>query len=419
MGALFQILLCVLGQDLGGRSLPQKEATLVEHATIHTVSGGTVEDGWILFDGGTIVAVGRGPKEAPRRIDATGRHVYPGFIAVDTQLGLTEIGAVRATRDTSEVGGVTPEVRACVALNPDSTLIPVARTNGVLLAGVFPTGGAISGRASAIRLDGWTWEEMTVRPEAGIVVQWPIVRPIRAWWMDRSDEEQMKEAEKNLALVRDAFERAAAWRAARAADPATPVDLRWEAMDPELPLFIHAQDHDQIVSAVDFAVARGWRCVIVGGRDAPLCADLLRRHEVGVIAQGTIALPKRDDSDFDEPYRLPARLKEAGIRFCLTSGEEAAHERNLPYSAAMAVAHGLDRGEAIRSITLSAAEMLGIADRYGSLEAGKSATLLITDGDPLEVTTRVVMAFLDGRELDLSNKQTALAAKYRSKYRPK
>lgn len=417
MGAILHLLLLLLGQDLGRRAEPQKAAVAIVGAEIHTVSGETIPDGYLLFDRGRIAGIGAGRREAPTVVEARGKRLYPGFVCVNTQLGLTEIGAVRATRDMSEVGGATPEVRACVALNPDSTLIPVARSNGVLVAGVFPTGGPIAGRLSAVRLEGWTWEEMTIRAEAGIVVNWPLTRPVRAWWMEKSEDEQRKEIDRNLGLLRDAFDLAASWRAARAADPSTPTDLRWEAMDPALPLFIHAQDYDQIVSAVTFAADRGWKCVIVGGRDAPLCADLLRRHDVAVVLQGTIALPKREDSDYDEPYRLPSLLEASGLRWCLTSGEEAAHERNLPYSAAMAAAFGLDRAAAIRSITLDAARILGVDRDYGSLEAGKSATMILTDGDPLEVATRVERAWIDGMEIDLSNKQTALAEKYRRKYR--
>ncbi len=420
-----------LAQDLGKKAPPQREAIALVHATIHTVSGETHAPGYLLFDKGRIVEVGAGSREFPegvRVVDGTGLHAYPGFIAANTQLGITEIGAVRASRDFNEVGGVTPEVRAAIAVNPDSTLLPVARSNGVLAAAVFPSGGTIPGRASVLRLEGWTWEEMALRDDAGLVVQWPLARPIRARWMSRSEEEQVEAMRKGLERIQEIFARAEAYRDARAADAALPVDIRLEAMlrvlpgrggasPAPLPVFFQAQEYDQIVSAVSFAAARGLRAVIVGGRDAPLCADLLKRHDVGVILQGTIVLPRRADSDYDEPFRLPARLQAAGVRWCLTSGEEPAHERNLPYSAALAVAHGLDRETAIRSITLSVAELLGVAGDLGSLEPGKSATLFLCDGDPLEIPTRVVRAFIEGREVDLSNKQTVLYEKYREKYR--
>lgn len=407
------------GQDLTPRGRMQEGRLLLVGGTVHPVSGPAIEKGILAFEKGRIVEVGpmRDIDGHDRVVDVSGKHLWPGLISACTQLGLTEIGAVRATRDFEETGSVTPEVRAVVAINPDSTLLPVARSNGVLLAGVFPGGaGAIPGRAGVIRLDGWTWEEMTVVADAGVVVNWPLARPIRTWWMEMSEEQQVEQMRQGLEAIRGAFQSAAAWRTARGADPATPVDLRWEALAATPRVFFQAQEYDQIVSAVAFAAERGLRAVIVGGRDAWMCAELLRRHEVPVIAQGTVTLPRRADSDYDEPYRLPARLEAAGLRWCLQSGEEAAHERNLPYSAAMAVAHGLAHDVAIRSITLDAARILGIDDRYGSLEVGKSATLIVTDGDPLEVPTRVERAWIDGREVDLSNKQTALAVRYREKY---
>ena len=198
------------------------------------------------------------------------------------------------------------------------------------------------------------------------------------------------------------------------------MDIRWEAMRGVLegrqPVFFMANDYDQIVDAIAFAARHELKAVIVGGRDAYTCRDLLKRHDVSVILGGVHAMPKRTDSAFDEVYSLPARLEAAGVRWCLASGERTANERNLPYTAGRAVAYGLDRDAAVKSITLYAARVLGVGDRIGSLEKGKDATLFVCDGDPLEITTRVEMAFIDGRRIDLSNKQTKLAAKYRAKY---
>jgi imidazolonepropionase-like amidohydrolase len=416
-------------QDLGERAPPQKEATVILDATIHPVSGPAIERGWILFEKGRILELGPMPvsrklKAPTRRIDGKGKHVYPGFVAAGTNLGLTEIGAVRATRDSEEVGEIKPEVRAVVAVNPDSTLLPVARRNGVLTAAVLPGGGVIAGRAGVIRLEGWTWEDLAVLDDAGLVVNWPGARPIRAWWMEESEREQRKKQERARRALREAFAKAAAYHAAKSAGSPHPVDVRWEAMasvlplggkPPARPVIVNADEVDQIRDAVRFAVERGLRPVIAGGRDASLCAPLLLRHDVPVIVRGVYDLPRRSDSAYDERFRLPARLEEAGVRWCLASGQPAANERNLPYAAAMAVAHGLPRAAAIRAITLSAAEILGVGARLGSLEPGKAATLIVTDGDPLEMTTTIEAAFLDGRELALEDKQTALYRKYRAK----
>ena len=423
------LALCAPAQDLGVKAAPQKMPVALVNGTIHTVSGETLRHGWIRFAKGRIVGLGEGQAiftADTRVIDLKGKHVYPGLIGAYTHLGLEEISRIRQTTDLDEIGSINPEVRAAVAVNPDSTLIPVARSNGILTAGVFPRGGVVPGRASVCRLDGWTWEEMAVNADSGLVINWPRSRTIKAWWMNRSEKEQLEEIRKNNQRIEETILRAKAYLAAKRSDPLLRTDVRWEAMrslfgtkggKKRNPVFLLAQDYDQIVSAVSFAKKHGLRAVIVGGRDAPLCARLLRENDVSVVVLGTHRTPRRADSDYDEAFKLPLRLQQAGIRWCLASGEETGHERNLPYNAASAVAHGLPHDEAIRSVTLSAAEILGVGDHLGSLEESKLATLLVTDGSPLEITTKIHTAWIDGRAIDLGNKQTALRDKYREKYR--
>lgn len=417
-------------QDLTHTAPPQTTPIILRNATIHPISGPAIEGGSVLFVDGVIRQVAR-PGERidlrervlPIELDAEGMHLYPGLIAAGVVTGLVEISSVRATIDTREIGSVTPEVRACVAVNPDSTHYPVGRRNGVLVYGLFPQGGAIPGRASVMRAEGWTWEDMTVLDDAGLVIEWPVVRPIQAWWMDQSEEEQTRTATRNLAVIEDSFAAAEAYLAARRADPTIPESVRWEAMRPVLegakPVFINAQELEQIMSAVSWAAKRNLRTVIVGGRDAHLCADLLKKHDVGVLITGTHRMPRRDDSAYDEPFRLAEMLEIEGVRWCMGTGASSArgNERNLPYEAATAVAHGLNRDTAMRAITLGAAEFLGVSDTLGSVEPGKAATFFLCDGDPLDIRTNVHVAFIDGRMIDLSNKQTALAEKYRAKYR--
>lgn len=428
--ALLLLSGAAVAQDLTVKAPPQSRPVVVTGATVYPVSGPPIENGTVLFIDGVIRQVA-GPgatldlpeRVVPETIDASGKRLYPGLIAPATTLGLMEIGAVRATRDISEVGGITPETRAAVAVNPDSWHFPVTRLAGVLTAAVFPDGGAIPGRASVIRLDGWTWESMAVRDDAGLVIDWPNLRPIRAWWMERSEDDQRKESQKALQRIEDAFTHAEAYIKARSAEPDTPVSVRWEAVRPVLegkrPVFVRAQDLEQIQSAVTWAAKRKISLVIVGGRDAPLCVDLLKKHNVGVIVSGTHRLPRRADAAYDEPFTLPAELQRAGIRWALAAPGQTdrGNDRNLPLQAATAVAYGLDHDAALRSITLSAAELLGVSDTLGSIQPGKAATLILTTGDPLEVTTRIDAAWIDGRRIDLSSKQTVLAEKYREKYR--
>jgi len=425
--AVFLVLAgAVFAQDLTHKAAPQQRTIAIGSATVHPVSGPAIENGVVVFKKGRIIWIGKATDAKvvfdgeALLIDAKGKHVYPGFISPYSQLGLSEIGAVRASRDFTEVGEFTPEVRAAVAVNPDSTLLPVTRANGVLLFATFPRGGLLPGRASVMRMDGWTWEDMAVRADAGLVVRWPGQARRRRRRQD-PERDAPGRAEKAMLRLGEVFGRARAYHRAKEGGQALRTDIRFDAMGPALrgerPVFFLANSYDQIVGAVHFAARHRLEAVIVGGRDAILCADLLEKHSVGVIVTGLHRFPVRSDSDFDEAYKLPAALEAAGIAWCLASSERIANERNLPYTAARAVAYGLKRDAALRALTLASARLLGVDKDYGSLEAGKSATLFICDGDPLEVTTNVERAFIDGREIDLTSKQTKLAEKYREKYR--
>jgi len=442
-------------QDLTHKAPAQKGPIAIVGGTVHPVTAEPIENGAVLFESGIIRGVYTAQawsdlvktalfKEPLTVIDAKGKHVWPGLISPYTALGLTEIQALRQTNDMTETGDITPEVIAANAVNPDSTLLPVTRSNGILTVGTFPNGGTFPGCASVIRLDGWTTQDMTVLAHAGQVLRWPTSRTFNTWWMDRSEEDQSRENNTALTRLKETMATARAYAVARAGDAAHPTDLRWEAMrriwpdsveqesSPggaekaadsrpgagQLPVFIHAGDLDQINAAVSFAMEQGLKCVIVGGRDADRCAELLKKHDIPVIVSGgTFVMPRRGDSAYDDAYTLPARLHAAGIRFSVANGDDTAHERNVPYAVAMAVAHGLPHDAGIRALTIDAATILGVGDSLGSIETGKSATLIITTGSPLEVTTHVTGAFIDGRTIDLSNKQTKLYEKYRERYR--
>lgn len=419
-------------QDLTPRGEVPDHPIAITGATIHTMVEGEapIENGWIMFEDGKITGVGSGDRmfiATTRIIDGSGKHVYPGMIAANTRLGLTEIASVRAMRDYSETGNIKPEVRAVVAVNPDSTLLPVARSNGILLVGSFPTGGLVSGQAGVIKLDGWTYEDMTANANAGIILNWPSVRDrYRSFGGGQTLSED--DVRRRLDAVDELFDTAEAYRDAKAADPNTPIDLRLEAMQSVLPgaegqkpLIINADSVERIQSAVTWAAGRGLKVIIMGGRDAPLLAELLKKHDVAVIVDGVHNFPRRNDSDYDEAFTLPARLDAAGVRWCLSPGNIDENVRNLPYEAAMAVAYGrelgFDEADAMASITRDAAQIMGVGENYGTLETGKSATLLLTDGTPLEMTTTIGSAFIDGARVDLSNKQTVLRDRYREKYR--
>ena len=406
-------------QDLVPKAAPQTKPIWVAGATIHPVSGPTIEIGSMLFVDGKIERIVKGAPppgtvDGTDVVDASGKHLYPGFVCATSVLGLTEVGSVDMTLDTNEAGSVKPEVEAAVALNPDSWLLPVTRLNGVLTCGAMPQGGVVAGRASVIRLDGWTWEDMTLERDAGLCINWPFLGR-------RSDEDGPRQTLKQLDEL---FDAADAYLTARKAAPSIRTDLRYEAMASVIhgdkPVFLSATVLRQIETAVEWAVGRNLRPVIVGGRDASLCTDLLKRHDVPVILTSSHRLPRRRDLSYRSTYELPAILEEAGIRWCLTvpaSSFASANSRNLPYEAAACIAHGLDEDVALRSVTLSAAECIGVDDRLGTLETGKNATFFLADGDPFELSTTIEAAFIDGRRIDLTDKQTALYEKYREKYR--
>lgn len=424
-----------LAQDLLPKAPPQSAPIFLIGATVHTVSGDDIDNGLVAFNEGTISLVTTKDALATmllsqdvKQIDVTGLHIYPGFIAAETRMGLVETQSVRATLDYNEVNAFTPEVRSTVSVNPDSAHLPVARLNGVLIAASWPESGRLPGRAGVIKLDGWTWEDMTITSDAGLILNWPTPPQPRPWWAPEPDENEEDENPyaDQLAELSSFFDNALAYHAALAKDPSAPRDLRFDAMAPYLPLnnaapkrpiFIHADRFDQITDAVTWALQRNLKPTIAGGREAHLCADLLRNNDIPIILAGTHTFPRRADSPHDEAFAYPNALRKLGLTFAITPSDRDGNERNLPYEAGMAARYGLTQKQAIRSITLTPAEILGIADRYGSIEKGKSATLIITDGDPLEITTNVLDAYIDGKQLPLTTKQTELRDKYVEKYR--
>ncbi|MCY3772065.1 MAG: amidohydrolase family protein [Gemmatimonadetes bacterium] len=404
---------------------PQVQPIALTGGTVHTVSGAIIEGATILFEAGVITGIGT-DLDLPENtmvVDVTGKHVYPGLLAAPTNLGLTEIGSVRATQDNVEIGDITPSVRAVSAVNPDSEYFPVARANGILTALTMPSGGLIAGLSGLIALDGWTTEEMTLETTAGLHVQWPSYR-IFDFEGSSSREEQVEARREALTKLRDAFREARAYMIAKEAEeaggaPFHPSDLGWDAMIPvlrkELPVFVHAAEEKQIHAAIDWALAEDVRIILVGGTDAWRVADRVKEHDIPVIIGAVHYLPARRWEPYDTPFTNALKLHEAGLTFCIGQGGGASNVRNLPYHAATAAAYGLPKEEALKSVTLYPARILGVEDRLGSLETGKDATLIVTDGDPLEIMTRVDQAFIRGRPVDLSSKHTDLYDKYRAR----
>ncbi|MFY9252750.1 MAG: amidohydrolase family protein [Fuerstiella sp.] len=391
---------------------PQSRPVALTNAVIHTIFGPPIENGTIVFEDGKITEIGKkvkSPKNA-QVVDLKGQHVYPSLIEALSQIGLREISAVRATIDSSETGSINPNVKAHVAVNPDSEVIPVTRANGILIAVSAPSGGRVSGYASVMQLDGWTYEQMTLQPNVAMVVNWPSPP-------SSGESPGLKE-------LRELLDDARAYKAARDTEGGGQKhDIRLEGLLPvvagEVPMLAKADDASEIQAAVAFAVEQGLKVIIFGGHDAEQCADLLKKHNVPVIIDSVHRRPVRRHEAYDVAYTLPARLSSKGVKFCISCYDrsETWNTRNLPYHAATAAAHGLSYEDALRSVTLFPAEILGIADRVGSLEKGKDATIIITTGDPLETDTQVTKAYVQGREVQLTSRHTRLNDKYEQKYR--
>jgi imidazolonepropionase-like amidohydrolase len=412
---------------------------LFKNAVVHTVSGPTIEKGQVLITDGKITSVGNAGQNlaADETIDLAGQHLYPGFINAVGWLGLVEVDSIRATHDMVEVGGYTPEVQAWKAVNPDSELIPIARANGITHTIAAPGGGIVSGQSGLIQLgSGWTMEDLTAKGPTALHLFWPsmtlnttpreLVRDKENW---KSLEEQAKERRLKIKQIDDFFAEAESYGANPPAETArVPA---WDAMLPliknEIPLVVHADSVREIKAAMEFAAKHKYRVIISGGRDAWRLAKELAAAKIPVIFErifndgnGLAATNARDTEPYDAHYHAPAVLAEAGVKFAITGGiaaEEATNVRNNPYYAAQAVAFGLSRDEALKSLTLYPAEMFGVADRLGSISEGKEGTVFVATGDMLDIRTQVKRVWIKGEETSLANKQTRLYEKYRS--RPK
>jgi imidazolonepropionase-like amidohydrolase len=398
------------------------EITAVVGATVHPISSAEIADGVVLFEDSRIVAVG-GRAETPvppgaTVVNAAGQHLWPGLIDCYTVLGLVEIGSVRATVDYTESGRLNPAVEAWTAVNPSSELIPVARAGGVLLAVTTPRGGLVAGRASLIALDGWTVEDLVRRREVGLIVNWPAMPLVKSKKLPASD---WSDSVHELSVLLDeARAYADASRAKPRDETSREADVAWSALTPvvdkDIPVWIVAGTEAQIRAAVDWADEAGVRMVLVDGGDGWRCADVLASRSIPVVLD-VHRLPSRDYEPYDTPFTAPARLHAAGVRVAFFTGS-ASSVRDLPNVAARAVAHGLPADVGARALTLTAAEIAGVADRYGSLEPGKSATCILVDGDLLDTRMHVRRAWIDGHAIDLTSRHTRLWETYRARPKP-
>jgi hypothetical protein len=403
-----------------------QKSILLLNGYLHIGNGDVVESAFIGIRDGKITEVKNSLATSYNReewdtiVDLMGKHVYPAFIAPNSTLGLTEVDAVRATRDFNEVGQYNPHIRSQIAFNVESKVISTVRTNGVLISQATPRGGDISGTSSIMMLSGWNWEDATVLKDDGIHVNWPSSLEGGGWWAEPEPKKRNEKYEEQKRELAAFFDLAKSY----ASTDKSKKDLRLEAMTDcfkgKKRVYFHADEMQQLLDVIDFAKKYDLAFpVIVGGYDSHLLGRRLKDANIPIMIGRTHSLPENEDDPIDLPFRLPAILHEQGIPFCLqnTGDMEAMNTRNLPFQAGTAMAYGLTEEQAIRSISLSAAEIIGIEKMYGSVEVGKSATLFVSEGNALDMrTNNLSLALINGKFISLDNFQKGLYELYKEKY---
>ncbi|WP_395801976.1 amidohydrolase family protein [Daejeonella sp.] len=422
------LMLCAgfaFGQATIMPSKPQATAVAIVGASIHTGAGQVIENGYISFENGKITGVGKADgmnfnSSKTTIINAKGKHVYPGFIATNTSLGLIEVEmGAKGTDDQEDVGLINPHIRSIIAYNTDSKVIPTLRSNGILMAEPTPAGGLVSGQSSVVVLDGWNWEDAAYKKDIGIHMNWPVLRGRGGFGQGAtSPATDPKEAQqKQISDIENYFIEARAY--SELAKPAE-FNSRFDAMkglfNGSKKLFVHVNGSKDIIMAVQLAKKFGMSPVIVGGTESYLVTDFLRNQQVPVVIIETQTLPDRTEDDVYLPYKLPKLLQDGGVLYALT-GTGYWRQRNLPFEAGTAVAYGLTKEQALSMISLNPAKILGIDKTSGSLEKGKDATLFISDGDALDMLgNKVEAAFILGRTINLDNLHKQLYKRYSEKY---
>jgi len=429
--ALILLTTAVVAQQIGNPTtqqgvLPPRGTFAIRNARIVTVSGPDIENGTLVIRDGKIEAVGTNVSvpAGAQTIDGRGLSVYPGMIDAGTNMGLVEVPqGANGTVDLSEVGELNPNAKAIIAVNPHSAHIGVTRVEGITNTLTAPTGGLISGQAALINLLGTAPKEMAVVQQAALVINYPRIgfggggfgggfqQPANLADTLTANERQVEQIRKMLRDA-EAYGRA---QDAYAKDKSLPRPDRNVVLEPlvpyvrgEQPVIFRADREAEIRGAIRFAEEMKLKPIILGGNDAWKVASLLKEKNVPVILTGIFSLPSREDDAYDSLYENPAKLQQAGVRFCISTGDAGPEVRNLAQYAGMAAAFGLSKADAVKSVTLYPAQILNVADRLGSIEAGKMANLVVTDGDLLEIRTHIKYLLIDGRPVVLTSRHTEL-----------
>src|SRR5690606_37549917 len=398
---------------------PQQGTILIKNGTIHTAAGNVISNGSVLIKDGKIAAVGASvpASDGATVVDATGKQVYPGLILASTDLGIKEISSgVRGSNDYFELRSYNPTVRSIMAYNTDSKITNTLRANGILLACVVPQGRLLTGISSVVQLDAWTWQDAIYKEDNGLHLNMPML--MQAPGRQARSQDPVKEGIKTIGEVEAFFSEAQAYLKRNTTGARHP---KLEALRPlfekKQKLFVHADIVRQILVAIDFSKKFDIDVVLVGGADSYLVADLLKQNNIAVILNTLHELPILQDDDIDQPFKTPAVLQKAGVLFAINDNTGHTRYRNLCFNAGTAAAYGLTKEQALAAITINAAKILGIDQQTGSLENGKDATLVVSEGDILDMRTNIIHhAFIQGRKIDLTDKHKQLDERYRKKY---
>ena len=406
-----------------------KGIIFIKNATIHVGNGKVIENGTVKINNSKIEQVGADIAVAGGDnvtiVDAKGKHVYPGLILPVSSLGLVEVSAIRATTDVREIGEMNPSVRTIVAYNADSKVINTVRSNGILLANIVPQGNLLAGISSVVQLDAWNWEDAAYKTDGGVHLYMPsLISPPRSGGTSSENGSQKNEPDPLKEDLNKVEEVKAFFREAKAyhdGESHSETNVKFNSVkglyNKTQKLYVHASSVKQMLVALDFIEEFGFDLVIVGGGESWQIADLLKQHNVSVILQEPHRLPSNKDEDVDQPYKTAAILQKAGVLFSISDGSMMSRGRNLAFNAGTAAAYGLSKEEALQSITLNAAKILGVEDKTGSIEPGKDANIVISEGDILDMRSSIVTdAFIQGRKIDLNDKQKQLYERYNKKY---
>lgn len=419
--ALLLCCLCSFSQQTPAKK--QSESITITGATIHIGDGTIIDNGIVIFENGKIQAVADATTSKialkGKIIDASGKHIYPGFIGANTNLGLVEVDAVNASNDQREMGSMIPHVRSLVAYNAESKVVESMRPNGILIAQVSPNGGRFSGTSSIMQLDAWNWQDAAIKKDDGIYLNWPNSFSRGRWWLGeprglKPNQNYSKQVNDIMTFV---IESKAYLNGSR-----TNLNIPFEALeglfDGSQKLYVNVNDEKGITDAVNFAIQNGIKMVVVGGYQAHTVSGLLKSNNIPVLIDHTHSLPATSDHDYDLPYKNPKLLADAGVLVGIHTGNNSNFQtRNLPFYAGQVVGQGMSKEDALKLITLNVAQILGVDTMLGSIEVGKSATLFVSKGDALDMRgNQLTHAFIDGREISLETHQTELWRRYSQKY---